>query len=1026
MRACGSCAPENRDRTTTGEVVVAAGYEELVGEHSLPMTDETDIAAPPEQPPSTPRLARRLLAAVRNGVEIARFGGLGEKQASPYGIVTEGPVYRLRRYFPDDVPASAPPVVLIPPLMMTAEVWDVAPKYSAVRTLKGYGTDAWVVDFGSPEQIDGGLERTLSDHVLAVCDAVEVVRATTGRDVHLTGYSQGGMFAYQAAAYLKSEQLASLITFGSPVDLHRALLDMVPTEIILDLVERLGRVDSSLLPSGIPRWATRLGFQLLDPIKTVQQRIEFAKRLYDREALLEREGMRRFMDDEAWTAFPGPALRDAIRQLVAHNRLLHGGVVIGDHTVTLADITCPILTFTGETDSIAPPPTVRAIHSAAPLAESFEVRLNAGHFGLVAGGRAQEETWPTVAQWIRWREGEGPRPVAAHPLTPANVDAPAQHSLLDDLLGGAEVAWHIGKDLLDGASGLVGGRMGALGRMVDSVAPQLPRLSRLASIRRDTAISPGSAVQEKADENPEDTFFLFDGRAYNYREANVRIDNIVRGLLSCGVRQGDHVGLLMETRPSAVASAVALSRIGAVVVLLRPDVSLKRQLALAPIDHLLTDPENGEGAHKALGREVLVLGGGGDPRALADGLVDMEAIDPDEITPPDWYRPNPGRAGELAMVFITGEGSRLGMSRVTNRRWATSAYGTASASALTSRDTVYCVSPTHHATGMLVCVGGALVAGARLAMGRGFDLETYWGDVRRYGVNVVFYSGTLLRALVNAPRDPSERDHPIRLFAGSGMPRGLWHRVVERFHPAPAIEFFASTEGNAVLVNLTGEKVGSVGRPLPGGADLAIAAWDLDRGALVERGSGFAERCKRGGVGLLLAKVAPERGEVEGRPLRGVFEPGDAWLDTGDLVRRDRDGDYWLVDHVSDVIQGASGGVATIPIEDHIATEVESVDLVAVYGVRRPGDDFESVVAAVTLQPGRTFDGRALRKAVDAFLPREQRPVLVRVLDELPMTSGHRVRKRPLREEAWKKGPGKRYRLDPDQPTYTRVKKSEL
>lgn len=999
-------------------------------------TTETPETAEPSEAPDTAegrdhapepptRLARRLLSAVQNGLEIARFGGLGEKQASPYEVVTEGPIHRLRRYFPDTPLDGAPPVLLVPPLMMTAEVWDVAPEYSAVRALHGYEIDPWVVDFGSPEQEEGGLERTLSDHVIAVCSAVEDVRAATGRDVHLTGYSQGGMFAYQAAAYLQSRGLSSLITFGSPVDLHRALLDMVPTEFVLDVVERVGRFDSSLLPSGIPRWATRLGFQLLDPIKTVQQRIEFAKRLYDREALLEREGMRRFMDDEAWTAFPGPALRDAMRQLVAHNRLLRGGVVIGDHTVTLADITVPILAFTGETDSIAPPPTVRAIHSAAPRADSYEVSLNAGHFGLVAGKRALEDTWPAVSQWIRWRDDEGPRPLAARPLTAANEDTPAQHSVMDDLVGGAEVAWHIGKDLVDGATNLVGGRMGTFGRMLDSVAPQLPRLSRLASIRSDTAISPGSAVQEKADESGDDTFFLFDGRAYNYRESNVRIDNIVRGLLSCGIRHGDHVGLLMDTRPSAVASAVALSRLGAVVVLLRPDVSLKRQLELTPIDHLLADPELAEHAHKAFGREVLVLGGGGDPRSLADGLIDMEAIDPDEVTPPDWYRPNPGRAGELAMVFITGDGDRLGMSRVTNRRWATSAYGTASATALTSRDTVYCVSPTHHATGMLVCVGGALVSGARLAMGRGFDLETFWGDVRRYGVNVVFYSGTLLRTLVNAPRDATERDHPIRLFAGSGMPQGLWHRVVERFRPAPAIEFFASTEGNAVLVNLTGEKIGSVGRPLPGGADLSIAAWDLDRGALVERGNGFAERCKRGGVGLLLAEISPERGEVEGRPLRGVFEPGDAWLDTGDLVRRDRDGDYWLVDHVSDVIQTRTGGVATIPIEDLIATEVEYVDLIAVYGVQMPGDHFESIVAAITLRPGHKFEPRTLRKAVDALLPKEQRPTLIRVLDELPTTSGHRIRKRPLREEGWKKGSGKRYRLDPNKATYVRVKKGE-
>ena len=75
-----------------------------------------------------------------------------------------------------------------------------------------------MIDFGAPERERGGLERTLADHVLAVSDAIDRVREQTGRDVHLAGYSQGGMFCYQAAAYRRSEGLASLITFGSPVD----------------------------------------------------------------------------------------------------------------------------------------------------------------------------------------------------------------------------------------------------------------------------------------------------------------------------------------------------------------------------------------------------------------------------------------------------------------------------------------------------------------------------------------------------------------------------------------------------------------------------------------------------------------------------------------------------------------------------------------------------------------------------------------------------------------------------------------
>ena len=90
-------------------------------------------------------------------------------------------------------------------MMLAAEVYDVSPSSTAVGTLHANGVDPWVVDFGAPEREEGGLERNLTDHVLAVSDAVDRVREVTGRDVHLGGYSQGGMFCYQAAALRRGE-----------------------------------------------------------------------------------------------------------------------------------------------------------------------------------------------------------------------------------------------------------------------------------------------------------------------------------------------------------------------------------------------------------------------------------------------------------------------------------------------------------------------------------------------------------------------------------------------------------------------------------------------------------------------------------------------------------------------------------------------------------------------------------------------------------------------------------------------------
>ncbi|MEM9175635.1 MAG: alpha/beta fold hydrolase [Myxococcota bacterium] len=945
-----------------------------------------------------------IASALWNGVEIARKGRLSERRETPYDVVHRGPHHRVRHYHPHDAPDAehGEPVVLVPPLMLSADLWDIAPDASSVTTLGQMGADPYVVDFGSPEEEEGGLERTLSDHVVAVSAAVDEVHRKTGRPVHLMGYSQGGMFAYQAAAYRQSESLASIVTFGSGVDLHGGLPSNVPTDLLIRALEGAGEIQNALMPDGVPSWATRLGFQLLDPVKTVRQRIQFLATLSDREAIEEREGVRRFMETEGWTAFPGPALADLLRQLVAQNRLLQGGLVIDDRAVTLADITCPILAFTGATDAIAPPETVRAIHEAAPRAACFEVGVDAGHFGLVVGSTSSRVVWPAVDEWLSWCRNEGGLPEEAERLD-ERIELDRERGPFERLRDAGALSFELGAGIVTGAARGFGLRLGQLERLVDIVRPQAGRLDQLARIRSRTRVSPGRALSERAEDAPDDTFFLFDGRAYPYSAANERVDNIVRGFVELGVRHGDHVGVLMQTRPSAVASVVALSRMGAIAVLLRPDLPLEDQFGVARVDHLLSDPENAETARAAYGRDVFVLGGGGEPRTLADGLVDMEAIDPDPVALPDWYAPNPGRAGELAAILIAGEGGRLRANRVTNRRWATSAYGTASACALTRQDTVYCRTPIHHATGLLVCVGGALTSGARLAMASEFgpvlDPTSFWRDARRYGVNVVFYTGAMLRAIVNATEDPYERNHAIRLVAGSGMPKTLWQRVRERFPSVDVVEFFAPSEGNAVLVNLRGKKVGSIGRPLPGAGEIAVAPWDPDHDRIEVDASGLAAECRRGRVGLLLERVEPERGELDLRPLRSVFEANDAWLDSRDLVRVDADGDHWLVDRRADVVNTRGGRVLTREIEERLCEQLRAIDLAAAYGVPAEDEGFEDVVVAIELRPDHKLEVAEIESVLERVFRTSQMPRYLRFVEALPLTEGHRVRKRTLRAQ---------------------------
>src|SRR4051812_15742613 len=212
------------------------------------------------------RRARRLGLAWDNALEIARAGRLTAPYGAPFEVIHEERVYRLRRYATDpggpSALAATGPLLLIPPLMVASEVYDISPDVSAVAYLARQGVDVWLVDFGAPEREEGGMSRTLDDHVRAVSEAIERVRKATSNNVHLAGYSQGGMFCYQAAAFRKGEGLASIITMGSPVDLHRQLnIDENVTERIVAglraVVEwPLARIE------GLPGMFTSTGFKL--------------------------------------------------------------------------------------------------------------------------------------------------------------------------------------------------------------------------------------------------------------------------------------------------------------------------------------------------------------------------------------------------------------------------------------------------------------------------------------------------------------------------------------------------------------------------------------------------------------------------------------------------------------------------------------------------------------------------------------------------------------------------------------------
>ncbi|MEV0252494.1 AMP-binding protein [Nocardia sp. NPDC050712] len=928
---------------------------------------------------------QRLMATAQNGLEVIRFGGLThDVESSPFEVVERRRMYRLRRYFPEDTTPGRPVALLVPPLMVNADIWDVNAEDGAVGILHRGGVDCWVVDFGSPASEEGGWQRDLADHVLAVSRAIDTVSEATGAGVHLMGYSQGGMFAYQTAAYRFGKGVASIVTFGSPVDVVAGMPFGLPYGLVREVADFVADHVVTWLP--ITDSMVRFGFQMLDPVKTAKARVDFLRQLHDREALLPKERQRRFLNSDGWVGYAGPAAADLLRQFVVHNRMMLGGFVIRDQPVSLAALKCPILAFVGEVDDIGQPAAVRGIVRAAPNAEVYEASLVAGHFGLVAGSTATNHTWPLVRQWIDWMDRDRPLPEEIFPMTehvPTTGPRTAATRVVHTAASLAEAGAGVGKAL----EGIAGNTVRGSIELAGEAARALPRLTRLGMIQPNTRVSLSRLLAEQARRAPLRECFLFDDRMHTNAAVNARIDNVVRGLISVGIRPAARVGVLMETRPSALATVAALSRLGAVAVLLAPGSEVQRAVELTGITALVTDPDNLRQA-AATGVRALVLGGGADRELdlpLSDQVIDLEQIDPAQVRLPAWYRPDPGLARELAFVLVTGTGERLETKYISNHRWALSAFGTASAADLDRRDTVYCLAPLHHSSGLLVSLGGAIAGGSRIALARSLDPAKFAEEVHRYGVTVVTYTWTMLRDILDAEVFPAGHAHPIRLFIGSGMPAGLWRRTTEQFAPARVLEFYASIEGDVVLANVTGAKAGCKGRPVPGTAKVELVAFDPATGLIRNDESGFARRCADNEVGLLIGK-ASEAVDISAGGLRGVFSRGDSWMPTENLFRRDSDGDYWLVDRKDTVILTGRGPVYTQPIVD-VLNDITAVDMEVAYGLH-VGDRCLAV-AAVSVRAGLRLDAKDVTEALRA-LEADQRPDIVHVVAEIPRSSSYR------------------------------------
>jgi fatty-acyl-CoA synthase len=306
-----------------------------------------------------------------------------------------------------------------------------------------------------------------------------------------------------------------------------------------------------------------------------------------------------------------------------------------------------------------------------------------------------------------------------------------------------------------------------------------------------------------------------------------------------------------------------------------------------------------------------------------------------------------------------------------------------------------------------------LVRGGSVLIREKFSAREFWTEITDWDCTLFQYIGELCRYLVNAPVHPRERRHRLRLCCGNGLRGDIWEKFQARFEIPRIVEFYAATEANVSLYNVEG-KVGAIGRVpsfLAHRFPLALVQFDTVAGAPARDADGHCIRSATGETGEAIGRIrdgsSQPGGEFEGytsaaeterKILRDVFEPGDAWYRTGDLMCKDAAGFYTFVDRIGDTFRWKGENVATSEVAAALMA-FPGIAEATVYGVAVPGTEGSAGMAALVADG--EVDFAELRRHLRRRLPSYARPLFLRLKDRIEVTGTFKQNKVALAREGF-------------------------
>jgi polyhydroxyalkanoate synthase len=366
---------------------------------------------------------QRLTSAIDNGFDwLFRRDRLIKSGRTWFELVHDGDPMAVRYYeLPDEkdielVDGSrmeierrqfAVPLVLVPPLGVTTETFDLMPQRSLVRYMVARGFKVYLIDWGRPNKAHAHLG--LSDYADEMFGtALAKIRAHSGsEDVSLMGWCMGGLLSLLHQGLAQDPHIRNIVTVASPIDLRGGGIIAGVAQTLngpAQLVRKYSDFRLNLLKPALthsPGWLTTVTFKLTDPIGSVTTYWDLLTGIADRAFVESHSTTSDYLNN--MLLYPGGVVREMAISVGVDNKLAVGKIEIGEKLAELDKITSSLLSFAGETDVLVPPKIAEKIVDVVASKEKVFRTAPGGHMGVILGSNAQSAVWAQSADWLSLR-----------------------------------------------------------------------------------------------------------------------------------------------------------------------------------------------------------------------------------------------------------------------------------------------------------------------------------------------------------------------------------------------------------------------------------------------------------------------------------------------------------------------------------------------------------------------------------------------------------------------------------------------